>query len=333
MLVLLLFNLGQDLVVGGWLVKVLAADLAYVIEFRIFRLVGSLQFSRVILDVIFSLLSLLLHFVASALEISLLSTHLHYFSWSTVVVLLQLLQLTTLFEQCLWRCATLLFQNLFSLKIGSFSTLHELVSVVLIAYFQMVQRVRKRLDLFFALSDLAVQLVTIARDFFFLLCGFDNVVGLRSLLTVAFSVSRLLVTGAKSFVLYSKVLDFLRAHLQFNCYFVSFFFSCFQFRYQDIFVNLNLFFAFLHRHFQLVLSVLKTVNSVSFCIDSVSQLLDLKFHDIVLNEGLLLLLSDFGQVDASHFVFQDQLLDSRFKTSSRVVKFLNHSFNYATFIL
>jgi hypothetical protein len=53
----------------------------------------------------------------------------------------------------------------------------------------------------------------------------------------------------------------------------------------------------------------------------------------VLNEGLLLLLSDFGQVDASHFVFQNQLLDSRFETSSRVVEFLNHSFNYAAFIL
>ena len=54
----------------------------------------------------------------------------------------------------------------------------------------MVQSIRKRLNLLFTLSDLAIQLVTIALDFFFLLGRFNNVVSLGSLFPVAFSFAR-----------------------------------------------------------------------------------------------------------------------------------------------
>ena len=72
-------------------------------------------------------------------------------------------------------------KNLFSLKIGTVRALLELAAVVVITYFQVSKSVVESLDFLFALANLAIQLVTVALEFFLLLGSLDNVVSLRVL--------------------------------------------------------------------------------------------------------------------------------------------------------
>jgi ABC-type uncharacterized transport system permease subunit len=92
--------------------------------------------------------------------------------------LLQLLELTSLFEKSFRTRPALLFQDLLSLQVSSFSTLHELVAVVLVPDFEMVKRVRQCFDFLFALSNLTIQFITVPLDLLLFLSSFDNIVSL-----------------------------------------------------------------------------------------------------------------------------------------------------------
>jgi hypothetical protein len=78
---------------------------------------------------------LLLNFICSSLQIVLFTTYLHDFSRCAVVVLLQLLELTSLFEKSFRASSALFFQDLLSLQVSTFSTLHELISIILVPDF------------------------------------------------------------------------------------------------------------------------------------------------------------------------------------------------------
>lgn len=160
------------------MIEVLAANCSHVIQFRVFRLVSSLKFSRVLLEVIFCFGTLLLNFIRSSFQIVLLTACLHYFSRCSVVILLQLLELTSLFEKSFRTRPALLFQDLLSLQVSSFSTLHELVAVVLVPDFEMVKRVRQCFDFLFALSNLTIQFITVPLNLLLFLSSFDNIVSL-----------------------------------------------------------------------------------------------------------------------------------------------------------
>jgi len=75
----------------------------------------------------------------------------------------------------------LIFQDLLFLKICTFGSLDELVSVVFISHFQMVKSVGEGFDLLLTLSELTIELVTISLELFFLLGRLNYVVGLRVL--------------------------------------------------------------------------------------------------------------------------------------------------------
>jgi len=60
---------------------------------------------------------------------------------SCLEVLLKLSHITSLAEQSFGSCAELILKNLFALKIGSFGTLHELVTVVLVTDFKVIKSI------------------------------------------------------------------------------------------------------------------------------------------------------------------------------------------------
>ena len=98
-----------------------------------------------------------------------------------IVVLLQLLQLTAFLKQGLTRCTALILKDLLLFEVGPLGTLLELVTVVLVTHLQVIEGVGECLDLFLALADLAIELISIALELFLLLGGLDHIVGLRVL--------------------------------------------------------------------------------------------------------------------------------------------------------
>ena len=79
--------------------------------------------------------------------------------------------------------------------------MHELVTVVLVPDLEMVECVGEGFDFFFALSNLAVEFITVPLDFLFFLCGFNYVVRLGSLLAVTFTLTSAgFVTLTQAFV-------------------------------------------------------------------------------------------------------------------------------------
>jgi hypothetical protein len=72
---------------------------------------------------------------------------------------------------------------------------------------------------------------------------------------------------------------------------------------------------------------------ISFDIDSVSEVFDLKLHDIMLNQSFLLDLRHFSQVDFSQFIDQIQLVNCIFKSRFFGYKFLDNSLNDSALIL
>jgi hypothetical protein len=105
---------------------------------------------------------------------------------------------------------------------------------------------------------------------------------------------RALVTLAKAFVFNSKVLDQTFLHGQLNGHLMAFGIGSFHFGNKDILVDLNFLLTFFHGHLELVLAVLKTVNLISFHVDGVTELFDFQLHNVVLHEGLLLLVGYFS---------------------------------------
>ena len=115
----------------------------------------------------------------------------------------------------------------------------------------------------------------------------------------------------KTLILNSQVLDLVLSELKLNSYFVALLLSSLELTNEDVLVNLDLLFSLLHAHLQLILSVLQTIDAIGLNVYCVSEFLDLKFHAIVLHQGLLLLLEDFIKVAIGHLILQLELLDLR----------------------
>lgn len=249
-----------------------------------------------VVEFLLGLLGALLHFAASSLELVLLVADLHDLAGGALKVLLQLLQLATLLKETLGGRATLVLKNLFALQIGTLGTLNELVAVVLVAHLQVVKCVRERLDFLLALADLAVQLVTIPLKLFLFLGSLDHEISL-SVLSVSLNVpGGRLVALHKTFILNAQVLDLLGAELQFDGDLVALLLGSLLLALENVLVDLDLLLALIHGHLQLVLAVFKAVDFVRFHIDDVAQVLNLKLHNVVLHEGLLLLVGDLSEI-------------------------------------
>lgn len=95
-----------------------------------------------------------------------------------IVVLLKLLEFSSLFEKGFWCCTTLIFKNLFLLNISTLSTLDEFVSIIFVSHFQMVKSICQSLDFLFAFTKFSIKLITISLEFFFFLGSLNNIVSL-----------------------------------------------------------------------------------------------------------------------------------------------------------
>lgn len=140
----------------------------------------------------------------------------------------------------------MVFEDLLSVKVSSFSALHELVTIVLVPEFKMVKSVNQCFKLLFTLSDLAIKFVTIPLKLFLLLSGLNNIVGLRVLTrSLDFARARSVLLH-KSFILDPQVLYTALSELKLDSYFVSLFFGSLELRKEDILMNLDFFLPLLH---------------------------------------------------------------------------------------
>jgi hypothetical protein len=98
-------------------------------------------------------------------------------------------------------------------------------------------------------------------------------------------------------------------------------------------VNLNFFFSFFHRHLELIFSVLKTVHGVSFHIDSVSESLDLKLHDIMLYKCLLFRMLYFSKFNCELLILDFNILEFVFELLFLGFDLLDLALDIAAFIL
>jgi hypothetical protein len=89
-------------------------------------------------------------------------TLFHQLTGSSIEVRLHLLEVTTFAEQVLGSSSALIFEDLFTVEVCTFGSLHELVSVVLVSEFEMIKSVNQGFKFFFTLSNLSIQLVTIS---------------------------------------------------------------------------------------------------------------------------------------------------------------------------
>ena len=72
----------------------------------------------------------------------------------------------------------MVLENLFLLKVSSFSSLDEFVSEVFVPHLQVVKSVAQSSDFLLALADFSVELVALPLQLFFFLRGLDDIVGL-----------------------------------------------------------------------------------------------------------------------------------------------------------
>mmetsp|Transcript_2806 Transcript_2806/g.2436 ORF Transcript_2806/g.2436 Transcript_2806/m.2436 type:complete len:243 (-) Transcript_2806:1322-2050(-) len=90
---------------------------------------------------------------------------------------------------------------------------------------------------------------------------------------------------------------------------MSLFLSSLQFSLKNIMMNTNFLFSLLHTHLQLIFSVFKVVHLICGLHQIISNILDFKLHDIMLNQSLLLLLDDLIQVLSCHIILEGQFID------------------------
>ena len=183
-----LLDFCKNLHIGVTRFKVGATHCLNIIQFSVTGLGNSLDVGTHVIQLLLSLLSCALDFTATSLKIILFISDLHDFSGGTLEVLLKLLQFTTLLKQSFGGSSTLVLKDLLALKVSALSTLHEFISVVLVADLEVVKGVSECFDFFLALADLAVELITVSLELFTLLGSLNDEVGL-SVLTVSFNIS------------------------------------------------------------------------------------------------------------------------------------------------
>ena len=122
-----------------------------------------------------------------------------------------------------------------------------------------------------------------------------------------------LVPLDQTLVLDPQVLYLVVTLLQLDLDLVAFLFSSLELTDQNIFMDLDFLLTLFHGHFQLIFSVLKSIDLVRASIDLLSEALDLELHDIVLDEGLLLLLDDSLEITTGHLVLKLKLSNHAIK--------------------
>ena len=291
------------------LVETLTTDSPNIVVIGFSFLLGLFASLGYLLQLLFCLRKKLIHIVSFTVNFLSLVTDVDELERGCPEVLLQLAHITPLTEQSFGGRAELIFEDLFALEIGTFSTLHELVAIVFVSHFQVIKCVEQGFDLLLALLDLAVELITVPLKLLLLLGSLDDIVGLRMLaLRLNFAAARLVALD-ETLVFDPQVLHLVVALLKLNLNLVAFLFCRLQLTDQDVFMHLDLLFTLLHRHLQLILSVLKAVDLVSSSVDFFAKTLNLKLHDVVLNERLFLLFDDRLEVATSHLVLQLELAD------------------------
>jgi hypothetical protein len=139
------------------------------------------------------------------------------------------LQFTSLAEEVLRSSSALVFEDLLAVKVGTFSSLHELISVVLVPKLEMVEGVDQGLEFLLTLADLAIEFVTITLELFLLLSGLDHVISLSVLSRgINFSGAGGVLLD-QTFVFDAQVLDTTLAVLKLNGHLMALFFSSFEF--------------------------------------------------------------------------------------------------------
>ena len=177
---LVLLDLAVDLDILEALIEIFL-DLLHIVVAGALGLLGLVKFRHLLLNVAHEALILKLSGFVLPLQLLRLRSVLHELSGIIVVIALELLQLTSLLEQCLRGSTALVLKNLFLLEISSLGALHELVAIVLVSHLKVVEGVGQRLDLLLTFSKLSIEFVTVSLELFFLLSGFDDIVGLRVL--------------------------------------------------------------------------------------------------------------------------------------------------------
>jgi hypothetical protein len=188
MSVLELFNLSENLEVLLGIFKLLSLLSDDIIELALQRLLSSVDLLELLIDFLLNAVPLIALILSLLVQLLLSSLDLHESAGILIVVLLQLLQLTALLKQGLTGCTALILKNLLLFEVGPLGALLELVTVVLVTHLQVVEGVGECLDLFLALADLAIELITIALELFLFLGGLDHIVGL-GVLTHGFNLS------------------------------------------------------------------------------------------------------------------------------------------------
>jgi hypothetical protein len=110
-------------------------------------------------------------------------------------------------------------------------------------------------------------------------------------------------------ILDPEIFDFVLAFGKFDGDTVTLIFDGFLFSQENVSMNHNFLFSFLHAHFQLVFFVLKAIDVVSRSAKTFLDLFYLQLHDIMLNEHLFFLFLNLAQILDSHVIFKRQLLD------------------------
>lgn len=130
----------------------------------------------------------------------------------------------------------------------------------------------------------------------------------------------------KALVLDAEVLDAALAELKLHSHLVAFFLGRFVFGEEDVFVDLDFFFALLHGHLELRLAVLKSVHAVSLDVDGVAELFDLEFHAVVGHERAFLRLDHLVEVALCHLVLENELLVLHVEVGALLSHFGNRLF-------
>ena len=120
--------------------------------------------------------------------------------------------------------------------------------------------------------------------------------------------------------------------LQLNLDLVSLLLCGLQLADQNVFMHLDFFFTLFHGHLKLVFSVFESVDFVSAGVNLLAQALNLKLHDVVLNEGLLLVFDDSLEVTSCHLVLKLELADHGIKGSFFNFDLHNHTIDVSALI-
>ena len=144
---LVLLDLAVDLDILEALIEIFL-DLLHIVVAGALGLFGLVKFRHLLLNVAHEAFILKLSGFVLPLQLLRLRSVLHELSGIIVVIALQLLQLTSLLEQCLRGSTALILQNLLLFEVSAFRSLDELVTIVLVPHLQVVQSIAKSLNLF-----------------------------------------------------------------------------------------------------------------------------------------------------------------------------------------